>query len=80
MYTKSKFTDGQIFALVFEGETAMSDLKMSDLLRYQQTLLEKHKNDWNPHTPEFGRDSLLWCIDEIGEVIAIIKKKGYYGK
>lgn len=54
----------------------MSDLKMSDLLRYQRALLEKHKDDWNPHTPEFGRDSLLWCIDEIGEVIAIIKKKG----
>ena len=54
----------------------MSDLKMSDLLRYQQALLEKHKEDWDPHIPENGRNSLLWCIDEIGEVIAIIKKKG----
>ena len=54
----------------------MSDLRMSDLLRYQQALLKEHKDDWNPHTPQFGRDSLLWTVDEIGEVIAIIKKKG----
>ena len=63
-------------AAAIEGEMIMSDLRISDLLRYQQTLLEKHKDDWNPHTPEFGRESLLWSIDEIGEVIAIIKKKG----
>lgn len=54
----------------------MSDLRMSDMLRYQQALLEKHEGDWLPHIPENGRDSLLWSIDEIGEVIAIIKKKG----
>ena len=63
-------------AAAIEGEMIMSDLRISDLLRYQQALLEKHKNDWNPHTPECGRESLLWSIDEIGEVIAIIKKKG----
>lgn len=54
----------------------MSDLRISDLLRYQQALLEKHKDDWLPHIPKHGRNSLLWSIDEIGEVIAIIKKKG----
>lgn len=63
-------------AAAIEGEMIMSDLRISDLLRYQQALLEKHKDDWQPHTPEWGRDSLLWSIDEIGEVIAIIKKKG----
>ncbi len=53
----------------------MSDLKISDMLNYQKDLLEKHP-EWHPHTPDFGRSSLLWTVDEIGEVIAIIKKKG----
>ena len=54
----------------------MSDLKISDMLRYQRALLELHKGEWGDHIPENGRDSLLWSVDEIGEVIAIIKKKG----
>jgi NTP pyrophosphatase (non-canonical NTP hydrolase) len=62
--------------LAIEGERAMSDLRISDMLQYQRVLLEKHKDNWDPHIPENGRNSLLWCIDEIGEIIAIIKKKG----
>lgn len=54
----------------------MSDLRISDMLNYQKALLEKHTGDWNPHEPKYGRDSLLWSIEEMGEVIAIIKKKG----
>ena len=54
----------------------MSELKISDMLAYQRALLERHKEEWCPHEPQYGRDSLLWMIDEIGEVIAIIKKKG----
>ncbi len=76
MYTEGKFTGCRADGPAIEGEMAMSDLRMSDLLHYQQALLEKHKDDWDPHIPQNGRNSLLWCIDEIGEVIAIIKKKG----
>ena len=54
----------------------MSDLKISDMLDYQRRLYDQHRDDWSPHTPQYARDSLPWSIDEIGEVIAIIKKKG----
>ena len=54
----------------------MSDLTISQMMDYQRRLYELHKDQWEPHTPEFARDSILWSIDEIGEVIAIIKKKG----
>ena len=54
----------------------MSDLKISQMMDYQRRLYEQHKDTWSPHTPQHARDSLLWSIDEIGEVIAIIKKKG----
>lgn len=33
---------------------------------------------WSPMEPKYGRDSLLWMIEEIGEVIAIVKKKKEY--
>lgn len=54
----------------------MSDFKISELMEFQRQLYEKHKNDWSPRTPEFAKDSILWSVDEMGEVIAIIKKKG----
>ena len=54
----------------------MSDLKISQMLDYQRRLYALHQDKWAPHTPQYARESLLWSIDEIGEVIAIIKKKG----
>lgn len=53
-----------------------TDLKMSEMLKLSTDLWEKHKNKWSPMNPEYGRDSILYMIEEIGEVIAIIKKKG----
>ena len=55
----------------------MSELSISELMKMQRELYEKHQDSWAPHTPEFGKDSLLWMVDELGEVIAIIKKKGH---
>lgn len=52
----------------------MSELYISDFIEMQRQLREKH--DWDEHTPENGRNSILWSVDELGEVIAIIKKKG----
>jgi hypothetical protein len=46
------------------------------MLRSQYELWEKRKDTWSPMKPEFARDSLLWMMEEIGEVIAIIKKRG----
>ena len=51
-------------------------MKISDMLKCQHELWEKHKDKWDPMKPEFARNSLLWMIEEIGEVIAIIKKRG----
>ncbi|MBE6614252.1 MAG: DUF550 domain-containing protein [Ruminococcaceae bacterium] len=53
----------------------MADVKISDLLRMQHTLAET-KGWLGDRTPEHAPMSILWSIDELGEAIAIIKKKG----
>lgn len=52
------------------------DLSISEMLRMQQDLYELHKDNWHPVEPEYGRNFVLYMIEEIGEVIAVIKKKG----
>ncbi len=52
-----------------------SDLKMSELLNYSKTLHQKYADKWEPMEPEHARDSILYMIEEVGEVIAVIKKK-----
>lgn len=42
----------------------------------QQKLWELHKEQWGDRTSADGKISLLWMVDELGEAIAIIKKKG----
>ncbi len=54
----------------------MSDIKISDMMKMQKELWEKNKEKWSPMTPEYARNSMLWMIEEIGESIAVIKKKG----
>lgn len=51
------------------------DLSVSEMLDMSYKLWEKHKNSWSPMEPEFGKTFILYMIEEIGEVIAIIKKK-----
>jgi len=53
----------------------MKDIKISDMMKMQMALWECNKEKWSPMEPKYGRDSLLWMIEEIGEVIAIVKKK-----
>lgn len=53
----------------------MADVKISELLKMQHTLAEK-KGWLKDRTPEHAPMSILWAIDELGEAIAIIKKKG----
>ena len=52
------------------------DLSIQDMMNFQRTLYEAHKDSWDPLAPEFGKDSLLYMIEEVGEVIAVLKKKG----
>jgi len=53
-----------------------SDLRISEMLELSYKLWEKHKDTWSPMKPEYGRNFILYMIEEIGEAIAIIKKKG----
>lgn len=54
----------------------VSDVKISDLMEMQRELWELHRDTWAPMKPEFGRDFILYMIEEIGECVAILKKKG----
>ncbi len=54
----------------------MSDIKISDMMAMQKALWERNKDEWSPIEPKYGRDFVLYMIEEIGECIAIIKKKG----
>lgn len=53
----------------------MDDLNFTQMLDMQKKLLAAHPH-WTPHTPEFAKDSLLWAFEEMGEIVAILKKKG----
>ena len=52
------------------------DLSISQMLQLQQELYEPHRDKWHPMEPEYGRDFILYMVEEIGEVIAVLKKKG----
>ena len=55
----------------------MSDIKISELVAMQNELQDKMKGKWLPIIPENGHFSLLWMFEEMGEIVAIIKKRGY---
>lgn len=52
------------------------DLSISQMMHMQQELFERHKDTWPPMEPEYGKDFFLYMVEEMGEVIAILKKKG----
>ena len=52
------------------------DLSISQMMQLQLELFEPHKDKWHPMEPEYGKDFILYMIEEIGEAIAILKKKG----
>lgn len=52
------------------------DLKISEMLKLSRDLWEKHSDIWSPMEPEYARSFILYMIEEVGESIAIIKKKG----
>ena len=54
----------------------MSDLKISEMMGMQRELWELHRDSWSPMEPAYGRDFILYMIEEIGECVAILKKKG----
>ncbi|WP_461614223.1 MazG nucleotide pyrophosphohydrolase domain-containing protein [Clostridium sp. Marseille-QA1073] len=54
----------------------IEDLRISEMLKFSKTLWEKNKDNWSPMEPKYGKSFILYMIEEIGEVISIIKKKG----
>ena len=52
------------------------DLSIGNMMEMQKALHDLHKHEWYPLEPEYGKDTVLFMIEEIGEVIAILKKKG----
>ena len=53
------------------------DLSISQMMQLQKELFEPHKDKWQPMEPEYGKDFILYMIEEVGEAIAILKKKGH---
>lgn len=52
------------------------DLSISQLMQMQKELFEPHKDTWHPMEPEYGKDFILYMVEEIGEAVSVIKKKG----
>jgi len=54
----------------------MRNLSINELIEMQNVLQNKMKEKWLPITPDNGHFSLLWMYEELGEIVAIIKKRG----
>ena len=54
----------------FEGDQAVSEFTINEMLEMQKSLQEKYKNIWESIEPENGKNKLLWMIGDI------VKKNG----
>ena len=54
----------------------MKDISISEMMDMQMELWSMNEDIWNKMEPTQARNMMLWMIEEIGEAIAIIKKKG----
>lgn len=54
----------------------MSDIKISEMMEMQRELWKLHQSTWPPMEPAYGRDFILYMMEEVGECISILKKKG----
>ncbi len=50
-------------------------LTIQELMDIQQRLQEKYKGIWEGDSPETAKEHLLYAVEEIGEVSAILKKR-----
>lgn len=53
-----------------------NNLDVEKMLKMSKQLWEINKENWLPMEPEYGKIFLLYMIEEMGETISIIKKKG----
>ena len=52
------------------------DLRIADMMAMQTALHQLHESEWFPLEPAYGQHTILYMIEEIGEAIAVLKKKG----
>lgn len=52
------------------------DLSISEMQKMQLELYEVNKDKWGDMEPKAAKSHILYMIEEIGECISIIKKKG----
>lgn len=53
------------------------DISIEEMKNMQLELFNIHKEEWgNDMYPEAAKDHMLYMIEEVGECIAIMKKKG----
>ncbi len=60
----------------FYKEINMNSMNFEEIIKMQKDLWQVNKDKWAPMDPEHGKTFILYMIEEIGEVISIIKKKG----
>lgn len=53
----------------------ITDLSFSEMMKMQRDLHAMHEGEWEPLEKEYGIHSMLWMVEELGEAIAVIKKK-----
>lgn len=53
----------------FRRTIKVNDLKISDMMKMQQELWEKNKDKWLPIEAKYGRNYILWLIEELGETM-----------
>ena len=51
-------------------------MTMGELFDIQRALQEKYAGIWEGDSPETAKNHLLYAVEEIGEVSAILKKRG----
>lgn len=54
----------------------MADIRISDMMEMIEELQAHYFDQWGGLSVETGRSQTLWMIEELGESIQIIKKKG----
>lgn len=52
------------------------DLSISEMKKMQLELYEQNKEKWNDMNPQAAKSHMLYMIEELGECVSIIKKKG----
>ena len=55
---------------------AEKDLSISEMQKMQLDLYEQNKEKWNDMEPQAAKNHMLYMVEELGECISIIKKKG----